>query len=90
MTLGRWSARHPVLVAMVFLFLVLAGVYGLWRLPVDLFPDMELPSLSVVVVYPGASSVDLEDRVTRPIEDAVSGFRASRTWFRRRRTTWAR
>ena len=74
MTLGRWSARHPVLVGMVFLFLVLIGYYGLRQLPLDMFPEIELPSLSVVVVYPGATSVDVEDRVTRPIEDVVTGI----------------
>ena len=57
---------------MVFLALVLAGVYGYLRLPVEMFPAMETPGLSVVVVYPGASSVDVEDRVTRPLEDALS------------------
>jgi hydrophobe/amphiphile efflux-1 (HAE1) family protein len=73
MTLGRWSARHPVLIGVVFLFLVLVGTWALRRLPLDLFPEVELPSLTVVVVYPGATSVDVEDRVTRPIEDAVTG-----------------
>ncbi len=74
MTLGRWAARHPVLIGMVFLFLVLIGYYGLRQLPLDMFPEIELPSLSVVVVYPGATSVDVEDRVTRPIEDVVTGI----------------
>lgn len=74
MTLGRWSARHPVLIGMVFLFLVLLGYYGLRQLPLDMFPEIELPSLSVVVVYPGATSVDVEDRVTRPIEDVVTSI----------------
>jgi HAE1 family hydrophobic/amphiphilic exporter-1 len=73
MTLGRWSARHPVLIGVVFLFLVLVGTWALRQLPLDLFPEVELPSLTVVVVYPGATSVDVEDRVTRPIEDAVTG-----------------
>jgi HAE1 family hydrophobic/amphiphilic exporter-1 len=74
MTLGRWSARHPVLIGVVFVFSVLVGYYGLRQLPVDLFPELEMPSLSVVVVYPGATSVDVEDRVTRQIEDAVTGI----------------
>jgi len=74
MNIGRWAARHGVFVAMIFLFLGVWGVYGLRQLPLDLFPEMELPSLSVIVVYPGASATDVEDRVTQVVEDAVSSL----------------
>ena len=74
MNIGKWAVRHGVFVAMIFLFMVVWGAYGLRKLPLDLFPEMELPSLSVIVAYPGASATDIEDRVTQVVEDAVSSL----------------
>jgi hydrophobe/amphiphile efflux-1 (HAE1) family protein len=51
---------------------VLFGVLALVRLPVDLMPSFEFPTVSVVTLYPGAGSEDIEGNVTEIIEDALS------------------
>lgn len=50
------------------------GLYSLTRLPVDLYPEMELPFVVVYTTYPGASAMDIETNVTRPLEDALNSL----------------
>jgi HAE1 family hydrophobic/amphiphilic exporter-1 len=48
------------------------GIYSLMQLPVDLYPEMELPFVVVYTTYPGASASDIETNVTRPLENALN------------------
>jgi HAE1 family hydrophobic/amphiphilic exporter-1 len=52
--------------------MMVIGLYSLSRLPVDLYPDIELPFVTVLTTYPGASASDIESNVTRPLEDALN------------------
>jgi HAE1 family hydrophobic/amphiphilic exporter-1 len=57
---------------MVFTALTLVGAFAYTRLAVDLFPELDFPSISVVATYPGVSPEEIETLLTRPIEAAVS------------------
>jgi hypothetical protein len=57
---------------MLSFVVVLLGSISLTRLPVDLMPDISFPSLTVRVNYPGVGPLEMEELVTRPIEQAVS------------------
>ncbi|HOC04853.1 MAG TPA: efflux RND transporter permease subunit, partial [Bacteroidales bacterium] len=48
------------------------GLYSLTQLPIDLYPEVELPFLSVYTTYNGASAADIETNITRPIEAALN------------------
>jgi len=61
-----------VTTVMVFLAAVLLGVVSLTKLPVDMLPEIEPPAISVITVYPGATAADVEDKVTRHIENQLS------------------
>ncbi|MCK6530938.1 efflux RND transporter permease subunit [Myxococcota bacterium] len=74
MTLSDVAIRRPVFTAMLSLALVVMGVMGYLRLGTDLFPDVSMPFVTVTTVYPGAGPEDIEEEVTRPIEDAVAGI----------------
>lgn len=71
MTLSDVSIKRPVFTIMVSLAIVVLGVMGLFRLGVNLFPDVEFPIVTVTTVYPGASPAELESQVTQHIEDAI-------------------
>lgn len=68
----RTAVRRPILTAVVFLVGIVFGLYAYSRLQVDMFPDVSLPSISVITMYPGASSYDVEENVTKPLEDQLS------------------
>jgi HAE1 family hydrophobic/amphiphilic exporter-1 len=65
MALPDLSIRRPVATAMAFLAIV-------WRLPVDLLPDVAFPTLTVWTQYPEAGPSEVERFITEPIEGSVS------------------
>jgi hydrophobe/amphiphile efflux-1 (HAE1) family protein len=74
MTLSDVAIRRPVFTAMMSLTLIVLGVLAVTRLGTDLYPDVTFPFVTITTVYPGASPQDIEETVTRPIEDAVSSI----------------
>ncbi|MHC4713552.1 MAG: efflux RND transporter permease subunit [Planctomycetota bacterium] len=72
MILPELAVKRSVATLMLFLALaVLAGV-AVTRLPVDLFPQIEPPAISVITFYPGASAEDVESKATRHVENELS------------------
>ena len=73
MKLPDRAVRRPVTTAMIFLAIFLFGIIAMQRLPLDIMPELELPALTVITVYPGASAEEVEQQVTKPIEAMLSG-----------------
>ena len=71
MRIVDFSIRRPVTVLVLFIAIVVFGVVGFGRLSVDLLPDITYPSLSVRTDYEGAAPSEIENLITRPIENAV-------------------
>ena len=57
---------------MISMVIILLGAISLTRLPVDLMPDTQMPTITVRVNYAGVGPLEMEELVTRPIEQAVS------------------
>ena len=72
MNLFRIAVRRPVATAMLFIGIVVLGLYSFLQLPVEFFPDLDSPSLSVVTTYPGAGATEVERNVTDPLEERLS------------------
>jgi|WetSurMetagenome_2_1015567.scaffolds.fasta_scaffold01595_6 hydrophobic/amphiphilic exporter-1 (mainly G- bacteria), HAE1 family len=66
------AVKRPITTILIFVAMMVIGVYSLTKLPIDLYPEIELPFLSVYTTYPGASASDIETNVTRPLENALS------------------
>ena len=66
------AVKKPVTTILIFVITMVMGLYSLTQLPVDLYPEIELPFLSVYTTYQGASASDIETNITRPIEDVLS------------------
>lgn len=71
MLLSDLSIRRPVAMTTVLLVLLLFGALAYRNLGVDLLPQVDVPFVTVVTVYPGASPDEIESTVAREIEDAV-------------------
>jgi hydrophobe/amphiphile efflux-1 (HAE1) family protein len=65
------AIRRPVFTTMVAFAILVLGFVGLTRLGTDLFPDVSFPVVAVNVPYPGASPTEVENLITKQIEDAV-------------------
>lgn len=73
MNLPRFTVNKPVTTVMIFLALLLFGLFSYRTLPKDLLPEIELPALTVITIYPGASAGDVEIQVTNPLESVLAG-----------------
>jgi HAE1 family hydrophobic/amphiphilic exporter-1 len=74
MFLSDLSIRRPVVATVMMLALVTVGLFSFRRLPVDMMPDVEIPVLSILTEYPGASPETVEREVSKKIEEAVNSI----------------
>src|SRR5437588_490184 len=72
MSIPATAIRRPVTMFMISAVIILLGAISLTRLPVDLLPDVSYPTVSIRVNYTGVGPLEMEQIVTRPIEQAVS------------------
>lgn len=85
MNISAVAIKRPVFTVMVTVALLVLGGLGLSRLGTDLFPDVSFPVVTVNIVYPGASPNEVENQISKPIEDAVvslNGIDRVRTFSR--------
>ncbi|MCX5906792.1 MAG: efflux RND transporter permease subunit, partial [Deltaproteobacteria bacterium] len=64
MNLARFALRNPVTILMAVLMAIILGIISFNKLPVDMFPEITFPSITVAVFYPGANPQDMERTVT--------------------------
>jgi len=66
------SVRNPISTIMIFVGVVVFGVFSLQRLSIDLYPDLDVPFISVFTTYPGASAADIETNITKLLENNLN------------------
>lgn len=74
MTLSDLSVRRPVLATVFSLIIIAFGLIAFTQLPLRELPDVDRPIVSISATYPGASAQVVENQITRPIEDQLSGI----------------
>ncbi|NLA58087.1 MAG: efflux RND transporter permease subunit [Firmicutes bacterium] len=72
MKLAELAVRRPVTSLMIMGIIVVLGWISLSRLPIDLYPDIEVPVIGVITTYPDAGPFEVENLVTRPMESALA------------------
>jgi len=72
MKLSEFSVHHPIFTVMIFLIVIILGFVSFTRLPIDLMPDITFPTLSVSTSYGNASPEEMEELITRPVEEALA------------------
>ena len=73
MSIYRSSVNKPVTTFLVFLAFAILGLFCLSRLPIDFFPDVESNTIMVMSSYPGASAEDVENNLTKTLENTLNG-----------------
>jgi hydrophobic/amphiphilic exporter-1 (mainly G- bacteria), HAE1 family len=71
---SSWAIRNPIPVIVVFVLLTIAGMYSYTKLPIKQFPNISFPAVQVLVVQDGAAPSEMENQVTRLVENAVSSL----------------
>ena len=73
MSIYRTAVNKPVTTLLLFLAFAILGIFALVRLPVDNFPDVESNVIMVMSSYPGASAEDVENNLTKVLENSLNG-----------------
>ena len=74
MSLYSTAVKKPVSTIMIFIGIVIFGLYSYLQLPVDFFPKMDPPIISIFTFYPGANAEDVEQNITKKIEDRMGSI----------------
>ena len=72
MSLYSSSVKRPVTTILIFVAVVILGLFSLKKLPIDLMPDIDTNTIMVMTTYAGASAEDIEQNVTRPLENTLN------------------
>ncbi len=72
MSLYSTAVKKPISTALVFVAVMVIGLFSLTRLSIDLFPEIETNTIMVLTAYPGASASDIETNVTKIMENTLN------------------
>ena len=72
MSLYGSAVKRPVMTILCFVTVVILGLFSLSKLPIDLYPDIDTNTIMVMTTYQGASASDIEQNVTRPLENVLN------------------
>lgn len=72
MNIYKTAVHNPISTILFFCAIAVLGVFSLMRLSVDLLPHIETTQIMVITAYPGASAIDIEENVTKPLENSLN------------------
>ena len=72
MSIYKSAIEKPVTTALIFIAVIIIGIYSFLKLPIDQFPEMDPPYITVMTTYPGASASEIETNVTKYMENALT------------------
>lgn len=72
MSIYSSAVKRPIMTTLCFVAVMIMGLFSLSRLPIDLLPDIETNTILVMTTYQGASAQDIEQNVTRPLENTLN------------------
>jgi HAE1 family hydrophobic/amphiphilic exporter-1 len=71
-SISEFAIKRPVFTVMITLVVLVLGFISLSRLPIDLMPNITYPTLNISTSYPNTAPEEMEQMITRPIEEAMS------------------
>ncbi|MDD3078176.1 MAG: efflux RND transporter permease subunit [Paludibacter sp.] len=72
MSIYESAVKRPIMTALIFVAVVVLGIFSYTNLPIDLLPKIETNSIMVLTTYDGASASDVETNVTKPLENSLN------------------
>ena len=72
MSLYGAAVKRPIMTTLCFITVIILGLFSLAKLPIDLYPDIDTNTIMVITIYPGASASDIEQNVTKPLENTLN------------------
>jgi HAE1 family hydrophobic/amphiphilic exporter-1 len=79
MNIANISVKQPIFITCIAIAMMTFGAFCFMKMPVDYYPDSNIPRVSVTTVYAGAGPNDMETLVTKPLEDSISNASGIKT-----------
>ncbi len=73
MNIYKTAVNNPITTILVFIAVALFGIFSLVKLPIDFMPRIDTPYIMVITAYPGASAEDIEENISKPLENSLNG-----------------
>ena len=73
MNIYKTAVHNPITTILVFVAIAIFGIFSLLKMPIDLLPHIDTTQIMVITAYPGASAIDIEENVTKPMENSLNG-----------------
>ena len=74
MSIYKSAINKPVTTLLIFVAVMVIGIFSFSKLPIDQFPEMEPPYVTVLTTYPGASASEIETNVTKMVENSLNSI----------------
>jgi multidrug efflux pump subunit AcrB len=74
LNISAWAIRKPIPSIVLFIVLLILGIFSFRQLPITRFPNIDIPIVSITVTQAGAAPSELQNQVTKRVEDTVSGI----------------
>ena len=72
MAIYKTAITKPITTALIFVAVIILGLFSLKQLPIDQFPEIEPPYISVMTAYPGANATEVETNVSKVLENSLN------------------
>ena len=72
MRLPGFGVKYPITTTMIFVAMIILGIVSLFRLGLDLMPEIEIPTIAVLTTYEGAGPEEVESKITKILEDKLA------------------
>ena len=72
MSIYQSAVKKPITTALIYVAIAIFGIFSIAQIPIDLLPDIETNSIMVMTTYEGASASDIENNVTKPLENTLN------------------
>ena len=73
MNIYKTAVNNPITTILVFVAVALFGIFSIIKLPIDFLPRIDTPYVMVITSYPGASAEDIEENISKPLENSLNG-----------------
>ena len=74
MSIYKTAIDKPVTTSLIFVAVIIIGIFALSKLPIDQYPEMEPPYVSVMCTYPGNSGSEIETNLTKLLENSLNSI----------------
>lgn len=72
MSIYKTAIQKPITTGLIFIAVIILGVFSLMRLPIDQFPEMDPPYVTIMTTYPGANASEIETNISKLLENSLN------------------